>query len=509
MSKKIKFTGFDAGVNAETLILSLYPNNEDVKFLKLIENQEVTISNSDYNNLPESLFTDGTIVLLEDKLSINAKEFNVIGDGVADDTVAIQNAINAATNAKLPLFLPAGTYKITAGLTAPVRNFMMYGAGGTLTKIVPDTYTFDVLTIGTAAGSVPIGSSGYLKDIFIEGKTTYYSTDYWTGVKLVSTRQFNVENVTVHKMSIGFDLISNCYGTVFNNCRAMLGAVGVNLRSGPESGSDLNFYGGWFSGVVAAVHMSPDGGGYHFFGGQFSGGANLSSDQDLLGSIIIGKDYITGAVGITPNVIFDGIDFEGAKYMHAIRCFGQTTLTIRNCSFLQTDSSAPGLLAAPLSIIKSDNAVQSQIIFDNNGVKGYWKSVKAFDITGQGSVCYVQETGTVLESNVKFNNVSVGNGTPLMVQSQCSLGSAFWRSGSAPKVLMGSVISRMTSGKLEKSYDWGTTWNTEIPSGTTAARPTTTAIMYAGYMYFDTTLGKPIWRNTANTGWVDSAGTTV
>ena len=440
---------------------------------------------------------------------LNAKDFGAKGNGVDDDTVPLQNAINESIDLKLPLFVPSGNYKITAGLTAPARNFMMYGVGGTLTKIIPDTYTFDVLTIGTAAGSVPIGSSGYLKDIFIEGKTTYYKTGYWTGVKLVSTRQYNVENVTVHKMPIGFDLISNCYGTVFNNCRAMLGGLGLNLRTGGESGSDLNFYNCWLHGTDAAVHFSPDGGGYHFFGGQFAGGVNQTVDQDLLGAVVVGKDYITGAVGTTPNIIFDGIDFENTKYMHAIRGFGQTTMTIRNCSFLQTDSSTQGLLDASLSIIKNDNALQSQYIFNNNDIKGYWKSIKAFDITGQGSVCYVQETGTILESNVKFNNVAVGNGTPLMVQSQCSLGAAFWRSGSSPKSLMGSVITRMTSGKIERSYDWGTTWENDIPSGTTATRPTNTAIMYAGYYYFDTTLGKPIYRNTANTGWVDATGTAV
>jgi len=44
-------------------------------------------------------------------------------------------------------------------------------------------------------------------------------------------------------------------------------------------------------------------------------------------------------------------------------------------------------------------------------------------------------------------------------------------------------------------------------TGTTANRPTTNLL--TGAIYFDTTLGKPIWRNTANDGWVDSAGTSL
>lgn len=43
--------------------------------------------------------------------------------------------------------------------------------------------------------------------------------------------------------------------------------------------------------------------------------------------------------------------------------------------------------------------------------------------------------------------------------------------------------------------------------GTTAARPTTN--LHTGQTYFDTTLNKPIWRNAANTGWVDATGAGV
>lgn len=44
-------------------------------------------------------------------------------------------------------------------------------------------------------------------------------------------------------------------------------------------------------------------------------------------------------------------------------------------------------------------------------------------------------------------------------------------------------------------------------SGTTAERPNSAAV--TGMQYFDTTLNKPIWRNAANTGWVDATGATV
>lgn len=40
---------------------------------------------------------------------------------------------------------------------------------------------------------------------------------------------------------------------------------------------------------------------------------------------------------------------------------------------------------------------------------------------------------------------------------------------------------------------------------TTAKRPTVNLL--PGMMLFDSTLGKPIWRNAANSGWVDATGT--
>jgi hypothetical protein len=47
---------------------------------------------------------------------VNVKDFGAVGDGVADDTAAIQAAINAALTSRGRVFVPAGTYKVTSTL---------------------------------------------------------------------------------------------------------------------------------------------------------------------------------------------------------------------------------------------------------------------------------------------------------------------------------------------------------------------------------------------------------
>lgn len=89
-------------------------------------------------------------------LFFNVKDptYGAVADGVADDTTAIQNCINAAGVVKGIVFFPAGTYRITSALNV-LLGVSMWGVGGGGssggTKIAIDHATNNTLSYNPVA----------------------------------------------------------------------------------------------------------------------------------------------------------------------------------------------------------------------------------------------------------------------------------------------------------------------------------------------------------------------
>ena len=69
---------------------------------------------------------------------VNVKDFGAVGDGIADDTAAIQAAINAAnTVGGKSVFFPAGDYSVTSTITSSsTKQLLIYGEGLYRSRII-------------------------------------------------------------------------------------------------------------------------------------------------------------------------------------------------------------------------------------------------------------------------------------------------------------------------------------------------------------------------------------
>lgn len=122
--------------------------------------------------------------------NVMAPPFGAAGNGVADDTAAIQSAINSAAPNGGVIYLPAGTYKVTSTLTVSVSG----------TRIVGEApYAVNIMFQPSASGPCFLFSAGAnsLWDCMISG-LQFQSTDTTyvkTMVKVVDVRHFLMDEV--------------------------------------------------------------------------------------------------------------------------------------------------------------------------------------------------------------------------------------------------------------------------------------------------------------------------
>ena len=164
---------------------------------------------------------------VENKLQefVSVKDFGAIGDGVTDDTAAIQACFNSAAASKLKVYIPSGTYMINAhtiqagqakhGLYVPSNSHIIMDNGTTLKAIPNASDLYNVLLIYNVQ-NVKIENGTLAGD-----RATHVDTGSYNGIgmRIQGATDVYIYNVTSKDMyTDGFAIVYDDLNSPYPDC---------------------------------------------------------------------------------------------------------------------------------------------------------------------------------------------------------------------------------------------------------------------------------------------------
>jgi hypothetical protein len=285
---------------------------------------------------------------VESKLGdvVSVKDFGAVGDGVADDTAAFQAAISSSAN--IPVYVPAGNYKITSALSLAGRTeFVLVGDGAQSNSRISSLYLngLDGYLFTVGSGAPPITFDGICFDGFngIAGNLS----PTWSGV---------IRNTGLNANFFA----RNCFvrGSSRANAAAfdLVGYFWVDI----ESCRITHFGNGWlvkFGGQATTISMRKCYLTYAREIMSLTGGTSYSFDNCVFESSVT-----VGLIQLA-HVSFDNCHFEGIGYS----IIGGYTTGISDWNPLAPTGS---LINTWLNIVLSDVMIREGNWYSNSASTG-------------------------------------------------------------------------------------------------------------------------------------------
>jgi hypothetical protein len=340
-------------------------------------------------------------------LFTNVKDYGAVGDGVADDTAAVQAAFNATL--RLPIYIPTGNYNVSS-LTFP-DGVTIFGAG--MFGPGASTITFSGTGTAFAPATNTYGLHVNIKDIAI----VKAGTKAGTGIQLTGCYHSEITRVRVQNFSIGidFDCLSwGCYFDVIDHCYLNQCITGIRLNGTSSwycNANTLkeNVFRGNTTGILANQYS--DGNLYQRNDIEFlAAGTSICMDiagnrsileQNWLESVPASGDVFT-ALRVT------GINNTLLNNIYVIQSGVGTSHQLVTALLDQTDVQEPslGMRSAP-AYFRRVKAL------GGGNLKAYWRmqeqtGTTASDASGNGLTATYRRTGSTL-IGVSLANLGIGD----------------------------------------------------------------------------------------------------
>jgi hypothetical protein len=282
---------------------------------------------------------------VESKLQdvVSVKDFGAVGDGVTDDTAAIQAALNAVKVTGGCLRFPSGRYIVSSGLTLDLTGFANDA----------DVDGVDIIGDGDSNTSIQWGSASAGTILSINGGTS--GAQLHLHLRVIGLK-FNGDSVASGlNLNIGaFAFIERCYfytcvygltgtdvlSSRFVDCRFRFNTYGVQFSgaSAISNPNALDFYGCHFGVNTNFGARFDQPSQVSFFGGSFEGNGGAASGSVRCG-VYINSAGNEGTVGLNCY----GVYFENNQTVADIWIKASATYpslhSIQSCNFNRVGTS--------------------------------------------------------------------------------------------------------------------------------------------------------------------------
>lgn len=171
---------------------------------------------------------------------INIKQFGAKGNGVTDDTNAIQAALNRVPN-NSAIYFPYGTYLTTAPLVFKTnsKNLRLYSNGKSIIKA---NHTGDCLVLTALNENY---GNHVIENLVIQGVNNYYAgtanfTSQGSGINLTTAFYNDIVNCNVLGFKNGILINGSIHNTVRGNCFISNNEVGILINGNTSNVNQIN-----------------------------------------------------------------------------------------------------------------------------------------------------------------------------------------------------------------------------------------------------------------------------